>query len=167
MLLAQQGHEESYRQLLQELASAIAAYVRSRFGDSDIVDDCVQESLVAIHQARNSYEAKYLFRPWLFAIVRYKTIDMLRKKNHHPHCGNLTSREDNKNIDDTVDQSIDFDALLSALSATHREAIVLTKVEGFSIREAAAKLCISESAMKVRVHRALDASRQLLKEELH
>jgi len=63
------------------------------------------------------------------------------------------------------EQMQDCGQVLLALSDIHREAILLTKLHGFSMKEAAKKLDISEGAMKVRVHRALDASKQLLETE--
>ncbi|MEO0443545.1 MAG: sigma-70 family RNA polymerase sigma factor [Pseudomonadota bacterium] len=172
MASAQQGNESAYRQLLTELGDVIAAYLRSRFGDLDLLEDCVQESLIAIHKARNTYEPKRLFRPWLFAIVRHKSIDVLRKKQRqYTGSDQQTLAQDNSDsITDSFDSQIDADLhcgqLLASLSDKHREAIVLTKLEGLSMREAADQLNISESAMKVRVHRALDASRQLLEAEM-
>lgn len=163
MLSAQQGNESDYRQLLQELGVAIASYLRARFGDLHILEDCVQESLMAIHQARNTYEPRHLFRPWLFAIVRYKTIDLLRKKSMHHKIDVLDDEPVDTHQD--LEKSLSCGQVLAALSDRHREAIELTKIRGFSIREAATRLKISESAMKVRVHRALDASRKILEQE--
>lgn len=168
MTSAQQGNEKDYRQLLSELGNAIEAYVRLRFGYSDIVEDCVQESLIAIHKARDTYESSRLFRPWLFAIVNYKTIDVLRKREQQQRV----VEKQNNCVDTEEFMSQDQDAkyervqecgqVLSALPAIYRDALLLTKLQGLSIKEAAKKLDISESALKVRVHRALDASRQLL-----
>ncbi|MGH1487230.1 MAG: sigma-70 family RNA polymerase sigma factor [Cellvibrionaceae bacterium] len=169
MASAQQGNETDYKQLLGELGDSIAAYLRSRFGDIDALEDCVQESLIAIHKARNTYETQRLFRPWLFAIVRHKTIDILRKKEmYQQKIQNLESEQHHDNLDvqfDHVDTGVDCGQLLAALPDKHRQAIILTKLEGLSMREAAQQLNISEGAMKVRVHRALDASRQLLEGE--
>lgn len=53
---------------------------------------------------------------------------------------------------------------LSGLPGGQREAFVLTKVAGLSVREASAVLGISEGAIKVRVHRALGAMRDLLRQ---
>lgn len=165
---AQQGNEEVYRQLLHELGHAIAAYLRKRFGDIDIMEDCVQESLIAVHQARQSYEKHRLFRPWLFAIVRHKTIDVLRKKNTHQKILQAQSKAENDATTATDnDKTLRCGQILSALSDKHRQAIILTKLEGLTMREAAQHLDISEGAMKVRVHRALDASRQLLEAEIN
>lgn len=168
MASAQQGCESDYQQLLTELGEAIAAYLRVRFGSLDIIEDCVQESLIAIHKARNTYEPQRLFRPWLFAIVRYKTIDVLRKKNIDRRRVEILQHEeicDNDRHSEGLDAGLNCGQILAALPDKYRQAIVLTKLEGLSMREAAAQLNISEGAMKVRVHRALDASRQLLEAE--
>ncbi|MGH1438771.1 MAG: sigma-70 family RNA polymerase sigma factor [Cellvibrionaceae bacterium] len=175
MVSAQNGNEKDYRQLLEELGNAITAYLRLRFGNIDILEDCVQESLMAIHKARNTYEPSRLFRPWLFAIVNHKTIDILRKRDKHhnvlehkmAHQKELESVEGNQlyTQETEFEQIQDCGQVLLALSEIHREAILLTKLQGFSMKEAAQKLDISEGAMKVRVHRALDASKQLLEAE--
>lgn len=175
MISAQRGNEDDYRQLLSELGHAIAAYLHSRFGSLDVLEDCVQESLMAIHKARDTYEASRLFRPWLFAIVNYKTVDILRKRERHNSViyektqseKQLLEIEENYLFSGEAkfEKLQDCKQLLSALPTIHREAILLTKLHGLSMKEAAEKLDISESAMKVRVHRALDASRQLLETE--
>ncbi|MFT6388727.1 MAG: RNA polymerase sigma-70 factor (ECF subfamily) [Cellvibrionaceae bacterium] len=175
MTNAQRGNENDYRQLLSELGDTIAAYLRSRFGDLDVLEDCVQESLMAIHKARDTYETSRLFRPWLFAIVNHKTIDMLRKRDKHHNVINekMFQQKELMSIeaDHLVDRENKFDKmqscgqLLMSLPDIHREAILLTKLQGLSMKEAAEHLEISEGAMKVRVHRALDASRKLLKSE--
>lgn len=177
MISAQNGNEDSYRQLLQELGDAIAHYLQSRFGHFDALEDCVQESLIAVHKARNTYESHRLFRPWLFAIVRHKTIDLLRKKDTYQKKVATLEKDELEfkkeyssriaDADLSIEAGIDCNQILSALSDKHREAIVLTKLQGLSIREAAEQINISESAMKVRVHRALDASRQLLESEFY
>ena len=76
---AQAGNAGSYEQLLAELVPAIRGYLYSRSGRFDAIDDCVQECLLAVHQARHTYDARRPFRPWLFAIVRNRTIDVLRE----------------------------------------------------------------------------------------
>ena len=81
MVNAQAGNESDYRQLLTELTDVIFNFLRSRFGDHHFIEDCVQETLMAIHQARHTYDQHRPFRPWLFAIVRHKAIDTLRKQS--------------------------------------------------------------------------------------
>ena len=169
MVNAQAGDESDYRQLLKELAIVIQKFLRSRFGDHHFIEDCVQESLIAVHQARHTYDAQRPFRPWLFAIVRHKAIDALRKQR----------TRDNVVESYKTEQQILFQAgdprasegeflegsLLASLSQQHREVLVLTKIMGYSIAEAADRLGISESAVKVRVHRAIRRLQQSLAQD--
>ena len=166
MVNAQAGNESDYRQLLKELAIVIQKFLRSRFGYHHFVEDCVQEALIAVHQARHTYDPQRPFRPWLFAIVRHKAIDYLRKQrtrekviDHYKSEQEVLSQPGNQSSSD-----IEFSEgrLLASLSTQHREVLVLTKIIGYSIAEAAEKLGISESAVKVRVHRAIRRLQQLL-----
>ncbi len=166
MASAQSGNEYDYYQLLQELGQAIAAYLHARFGHFPALEDCVQESLLAIHEARHTYEPARLFRPWLFAIVRHKTIDFFRrKKAYDKMLEQQKQQHDIVYLQEHASEAISAGHILGALSAQHREALTLTKLQGFSVGEAASKLNISESAMKVRVHRALHSARRLLEAE--
>ncbi len=84
MRQSQIGDAASYAQLLNELGDVIEAFLRTRFGRAHFVEDCVQESLLALHRARHSYDTGRPFRPWMFAVVRHKTIDVLRARRDTP-----------------------------------------------------------------------------------
>ncbi|MFZ8528631.1 sigma factor, partial [Staphylococcus aureus] len=43
-----------------------------------MVDDAVQDTLIAIHEKRHTYDPERPFKPWLMAVARYKWIDRLR-----------------------------------------------------------------------------------------
>ena len=86
MCSAQAGHEAAYRLLLEELSEVINRYLCSRFGHHHFIEDSVQDTLVAIHQARHTYDQRRRFRPWLFAIVRHKAIDTLRRQKAIRTC---------------------------------------------------------------------------------
>jgi RNA polymerase sigma-70 factor (ECF subfamily) len=159
MVNAQAGKEADYRRLLGELADVIHAFLRSRFGNGHFIEDCVQETLIAIHEARHTYDNQRPFRPWLFAIVRHKAIDTLRKRNTRQR---LTASY--KSTQEALAQSgrsseaeaeITSSHLLDLLPEPQRQALMLTKLIGLSVAEAAEKLEISESLVKVRVHRAI------------
>jgi RNA polymerase sigma-70 factor (ECF subfamily) len=166
MVNAQAGNESDYRQLLTELTDVIYNFLRSRFGNHHFIEDCVQETLIAIHQARHTYDRHRPFRPWLFAIVRHKAIDTLRKQRTRQK---ITSqyRGEQEILFRTSQQSeaeseIIKGRLLESLSVQYREVLVLTKIIGFSIAETAEKLDISESLVKVRVHRAIRKLKQMM-----
>jgi len=158
MVSAQSGVESDYRRLLTELTDVIYNFLRSRFGNHHFIEDCVQETLIAIHQARHTYDRHRPFRPWLFAIVRHKAIDTLRKQNTRQKITNQYKGEQDilsqTSQQSEVENEIIRGHLLDALSKEYREVLVLTKIIGFSIAETAEKLGISKSLVKVRVHRA-------------
>lgn len=161
MVQAQAGDEPAYVQLLGELAEAIKAYLLARFDVHDTVDDCVQECLIAIHGARHTYDGRRPFRPWMFAIVRHKAIDMLRKNASRQRL----ESEVEPIASDLAPSDDEASRLLAALSSDYREAVLLTKFWGFSISESATRLGVSESVIKVRVHRAINKLRRLLEAE--
>ena len=156
---------------MKELGSAIEAYVRSRFGSSgssDFPEECVQESLLAVHRARHTYDPRRPFRPWLFTIVRHKAIDLLRRQRVRG-AGDSLDAEDGRPPPPAAaadpSHRIDGVTLLAGLQPKYREALVLTKLEGCSIEEAAERAGVSASAMKTRVHRAIRAVRKSLRAE--
>ena len=55
--------------------------------------------------------------------------------------------------------------LFEPLSPQYREAITLTKLDGLSMAEAAARLSVSQGTLKVRVHRAIGRLRRLIEAE--
>jgi RNA polymerase sigma-70 factor (ECF subfamily) len=166
MVSAQSGNQPHYRQLLGELAIAIHKFLCVRFGDHPSTEDMVQESLMAIHKARHTYDPKRPFRAWMFAIVRHKAIDVLRGEQARVNTLDTYGREqavlsqaDGQNV---FKGEIADGRLFASLSPTYKEVLILTKIQGYSVAETADRLGISESAVKVRVHRAIRKLQQSL-----
>ncbi len=171
MCRAQDGDRGAYERLMVELASAIEGYLRARFREdcaSDFFEDCVQESLIAIHRARHTYDPRRSFRPWLFTIVRHKAIDFLRRERVRRHTAPVEGNEEHAGVAaGPVDPShgLDGATLLGGLEPKYQEALVLTKLHGYSLDEAAARVGVSVPAMKSRVHRAIRAVQKSLRAE--
>ncbi|GAB1267397.1 sigma-70 family RNA polymerase sigma factor [Aurantivibrio infirmus] len=168
MHAAQQGDDESYHLLLDSLGNAITAYLRTRFGALSFLEDCVQECLLAIHQGRHTYQSHRPFRPWLFAIVRHKTIDLLRRRHYttpvqHEHVDIEIHEPVATGSGSRADELVQREDIFSQLKPSFRQALIMTKVLGLSVREAASETGISEAAMKVRVHRAINAVQKDMK----
>jgi RNA polymerase sigma-70 factor (ECF subfamily) len=163
MAAAHRGDSRLYERLLRELASVIAAYVRSRFGTLFYTEDCVQECLIAIHNARHTYDPTRPFRPWLFAIVRNKTVDLLRRSYTSNRVREAPA--DPHAVAPDPPAELEAGEILAGLKPEFRNALTLTKIIGYSINEAAQRSGISETAMKSRVSRAIRAAELLLREE--
>ena len=168
MVRAQAGDDTAYRELLAELAKVSSHFLKGRLGNQHFIEDCVQDTLLAIHQARHTYDPQRPFRAWFYAILRYKVVDYLRRQRsaQQPGESQLSAQAEEPNAtQQTLDEAIAPGRLIQALSPPHREAIALTKIIGLSNAEAAARLDISEGALKVRVHRAIGRMRRMLEAE--
>src|SRR5689334_3741572 len=91
MIAALNGDERAYREALSRTSRYLRGYYRTRLsragrGSSD-AEDLVQETLMAVHARRESYDPEQPFTPWLYAIARYKLIDHLRRSR--AAAGNL------------------------------------------------------------------------------
>jgi RNA polymerase sigma-70 factor (ECF subfamily) len=120
---------------------------------------------MAVHARRDSYDPEQPFTPWLYAVARYKLIDYLRRSR--AAAGNLpfddiaeiTAHDDGM----ASESSFDLDRLLERLPSRFRDAIQSVKLQGLSVSEAAARAGISESAVKVNVHRGMKALAALVR----
>lgn len=163
MTVALDGDARAYRTLLEQLTGHLRAYYRRRFASAGQgaaeAEDLLQEVLIAIHTRRHTYDASQPFTPWLHAIARYKFLDYLRQTKSTMKDVPIESVWEltaHSNIT-AIENGLDLDRLLSQISFTTRQAIRYVKLEGLSIREAADRCGMSESAVKVAVHRGLKA----------
>jgi len=159
------GDREVYARLMTELGAVVESFVRARFGatrDVEFLEDCVQEALLTLHRVRHTWDRRLPFRPWLFAIVRHKVIDLLRRR--------AVRRSEEPPAEEPAHETdpaagLDGARLLAQLEPAYREALVLTKLEGYSLEEAATRAGVSTGAMKTRVHRALRTLQKRLRDE--
>lgn len=162
MLQAQAGDETAYRVLLTELSGRLRAYYRRRLttmaGDAE---DLVQETLLAIHNQRHTYDRSRPLTTWCYAIARYKLVDFLRRHGRREALTDSIdddfSQELSADNPDSTDARRDMQQLLETLPERQRQSVVHVKIEGRSVVETAALTGMSESAIKVNVHRALKA----------
>jgi RNA polymerase sigma-70 factor (ECF subfamily) len=166
MCRANAGDRHAYERLLAEIGDVMERYLRRRFGDSDLVEECVQECLLSIHRARASYQPSRPFRSWMFTIVRHKTIDLLRRRGTRQRHETAAPRGEEVAAP-AVDPGAALQAAeaLAAIRPEYRDALILTKLEGHSLGDAAKLAGVSITAMKSRVHRGIREVQSLLERE--
>jgi RNA polymerase sigma-70 factor (ECF subfamily) len=123
----------------------------------------MQETLMAVHSRRASYEPSRPFTAWVYAMAHYKLVDYLRRKRVRSAVP-LDACEDDlfaANEHEQMEASRDVERLLSDLPPRQRDAIRLTRIEGLSIDEAAGRTGQSPVATKVGIHRGLKRLRLL------
>lgn len=78
---AQAGDEAAYREALGCLAERLRGFLRRRMQSlPDELEDLVQETLLAIHLQRGTYDAAVPVSRWALAIARHKLIDLWRRR---------------------------------------------------------------------------------------
>lgn len=165
MRAANRGDTVAYRRLLEALTPLLRMVVRrslsrSNRGATD-AEDIVQETLLAMHLKRHTWDERQPLEPWIKAIAHHKLVDCLRRRGFH----------DSVPIDDYLEILADTPTqadltagecadLLSTLQDRQRQIVQGISIEGRTAREMAEQLSMTEVAVRVALHRALKALAQ-------
>jgi RNA polymerase sigma-70 factor (ECF subfamily) len=153
------GDEPAYRTFLAELATHLRSWLRGRLARlPQEIEDLLQEILLAVHNQRHTYDPKQPLKPWVHAIARYKIIDLLRRRSRNEMLNDPLDDEDQLFVGvsgDAAEARYDLAKLLDELPDRQRLPILYVKVEGASVADTAKRTGMSESAVKVGIHRGL------------
>ena len=167
MLAGLEGDAAAHKALLTRLSSNLRAYFKThlaRIGEGPVdAEDLVQETLIALHTRRHTYDRSQPLTPWVYAIARYRLVDFLRRTRASARDVAIGEAEHVLANDDpsAVESGLDLERLMAQLTPKARQAIRFVKLDGLSVSEAAARSGMSESAVKVSVHRGLRALSRL------
>ena len=155
MLAGLAGDAAAYRKLLDGLARHLRAYFARRVGPS-AAEDLVQETLIAMHSRRATYEPSQPLTAWVYGIARYKLIDEYRRTKRHAtvpldEAPELFAHDEVE----SAGARRDVEKLLAKLPDGKRALVRAIKLDGQSVADVAATSGLSESAVKVTVHRAI------------
>lgn len=159
MQRGQAGDVTAWRELLTLLGRQIRSYFARRLDSSAgaDVEDLVQETLMAIHRRRMTYDSTQPFTAWAHAIARYKLIDFWRrnrKRKHVPLDDVADWLEGGSSAEEGAVRA-DLARVLSILPERQQRLVRDVKIEGLSLAEAGLRIGISEGAAKVALHRAM------------
>jgi RNA polymerase sigma-70 factor, ECF subfamily len=144
-------------------------------------EDALQDALLSAFRHLDQFQGRAQFMTWLHSIVTNAARSKLRREQARPFSYSLdepwSTREDTSFADTLVDPRGNLDdqyvhvercqiltAILKELPAKLRATIVLCDIEGLRVKETAAKLGLSESAVKIRRFRANRLLRKRVKE---
>lgn len=140
-------------------AVAVAAQILS---DRALAEDAVQESFLRVIRKRDQYVPGSPFSCWFYTIVRNVCVDMLRKCTREKATINAIA--DRRRFNAPRADSPEIPELLSVLSKSDQDVLVLRIVHGLGFRDVAAALGISEEAAKKRAQRALRRLRRKIRD---
>lgn len=167
MICCLSGDAASQTHLLRAVVPILGSFYRRRMlGGAGDVDDLIQETLIAVHTRRATFDRDRGFSEWLFAIARYKMIDHFRKTGRTCTIEGLEEQLVSDGFENASGAELDINRLLDDLPLKQATAIRATRLEGLSTAEAAARGNIGESDVKVSVHRGLKALMARIKGEI-
>jgi RNA polymerase sigma-70 factor, ECF subfamily len=160
MRAAVSGDTSAYRRLLRELSPMLRRLASRGFAHNSLspedAEDVVQDTLLAVHLKRHTWDEHQPLLPWVHAIARNKIIDNLRRRGRRSYLP----------IDDFSDwladdrqpaemNNVDAENVIGKLKGRDREIVLALSIEGVSARQVAQRLGMSEGAVRVALHRAL------------
>jgi RNA polymerase sigma-70 factor (ECF subfamily) len=159
LMLGMDGDATAYHLFLKEISARLRGYFRRRLsGMLDEVEDLVQEAVLAIHNQRHTYDPEQPLTAWIYAIARYKMVDLLRRYQRQ-EVYNVPLDDESEWLaspdTDAGEARRDVMSLLVQLPERQRLPIQHVKLEGLSVAETARLTGISESAVKVGIHRGM------------
>lgn len=167
MVRVQQGDAIAYQRLFERHHGRIYGYMVRRCGDRALAADLFQETFLAVHRARHTWQATRPFRPWLFGIAvnqlrdharrNRRTIDVVDTELELDRGGPVVSQHS--------DARIHLEDAIAGLPDTLRDAFLLGVVEGFDHNEVAQLLEISPDNARARISRARKMLRLALEGE--
>jgi RNA polymerase sigma-70 factor (ECF subfamily) len=156
MIAGLDGNADDHAALLRLLVPLLRGFYRRRAsGDGDDIEDLVQDTLIAVHTRRSTYDRDRPFSAWLFAIARYKMIDHFRRNRRTQPIEGLEDILMAEGFEDASCARMDVDDLLEMLPPKQARMIRATRIDGLSVAEAADTHGLGESDVKISVHRGL------------
>ena len=170
MRAAMAGDEVAYRAFLTAITPSIRATARrnlARFslGASE-AEDVVQDTLLAVHLKRQTWDQGRPIGPWISAIARNKFIDLMRRRGRNAQVPiedviETLAAEDNE----TALDNYDVQRMLDNLNEKQRAVVRSLAIDGASVRQTAERLNMTEGAIRVTLHRAVKALAAIYREQ--
>jgi RNA polymerase sigma factor (sigma-70 family) len=167
------GEVAAFHRLYALVAPRILAYLISLIGERAGAEDLLQLTFLKVHQSRSSYVRDADPVPWIYTIAHRTCLDELRKKKRapvkltsdgelpgEPRAGLRGQAEEIEARDDDGTSARISLADLDGLPPNQKEALLLTKVHGHSVSQAATIAGTTPGAIKLRAHRAYVTLRQ-------
>ncbi|SFP23050.1 RNA polymerase sigma-70 factor, ECF subfamily [Mesorhizobium sp. NFR06] len=152
------GDEKAYADFLHRIAALVRGFVRRKVVQGGVdPEDVVQETLLAIHVKRHTWRQDAPVLPWVYAIARFKLIDAFRRRGRRIEVEIDEIAETFAEPETEKVSERDINRALDGLPPAQRSVVSSISVDGQSIGETATRLGISETAVRVSLHRGLAA----------
>ena len=166
MKLSLNGDQRAYAVLLKETARFLRSFLAKRLSFSNEVEDLLQEILISIHKARHTYDGNRPYKPWAYAIAKFRLQDYLRAhySDQLRHAVEWSELEESlpEHVTETGISYESINGEVEKLPEKQAAILRLMHREGHTAKEVAEKMGMNESAVKVAAHRAYKVLRSKL-----
>ncbi len=162
---ANAGDGQAYARFLHAITPVLRGLVRSRGRalGADAHEDVLQEVLLAIHLKRQTWREDAPLLPWLYAIARYKLADAFRRRGAAIHLPIEDLQAELAAPVHDASAARDSAVLLGRLDARSAAIVRAMNLEGESAAEVGQRLEMSEGAVRVALHRAMQRMMRIVK----
>jgi RNA polymerase sigma-70 factor, ECF subfamily len=158
-----------FEKLIKENEEKIINLIHGMTGDYHVAQDLTQEAFLKAYQSKQSFNGKSKFSTWLYRIAVNTAIDYQRKQGvrlEHPSEEISSKPTDSDQDPDDKCQKHAIKKILftniARLPNEQRDVFMLREINGFSTKEVADILNISNDLVKWRLHKARNSLRKLL-----
>lgn len=164
LMSARNGDNHSYQLFLQGIMKVVKDYIKVRIKNKDLVLDMTQEVMLGIHKALPTYDGQRPLNPWLYSVAKYKLIDYWRKSEKEKDHSEFMEQAHGQHESDQENRYMASEvmSLLKEFTEKERDLVERTKIDGQSIKEVALETGLSESNIKVIVHRVMKALKDMV-----
>lgn len=150
-----------------EVTRLVTEFARNRLRGADGAEDIVQETLLAIHRARHTYDPRRPFGPWMYTIARHRLSDFAAKQRRRsetevPGQAGAEDMCPQEPIAEHAGSAGFLRRALAQLSNQQRDVIRMLKFEDRSVAEISQRTGLSVSSVKVTAHRGYKKLRKLI-----
>jgi RNA polymerase sigma-70 factor (ECF subfamily) len=173
------GDAAAFEQLVREAGPRMLVVARRFLRSESDAQDAVQEAFLSAFKALGGFDAQARLSTWLHRIVVNVCLMRLRTAKRHPEVsieGMLPAfvedghqRNPAKSWNETPEviiQRLETRALVRSsidqLPEMYRAVLLLRDIEGFDTQETANMLELNANTVKIRLHRARQALREML-----
>lgn len=166
MQRALNGDQRAYAALLQQTSRLLRPFLARRLNSSGDIDDLLQEILISIHKARSTYDGRRPYKPWAYAIAKFRLSDFLRAHyaDQLHHAVDFDELEEML-PEDVTETGFSYESIhteVQKLPGKQASILAMMHRDGYTAKEVAAKMDMNESAVKVAAHRAYKMLRKML-----
>lgn len=168
------GDEEAFSEILVRCRPSILRVVRRAVRRADDLDDLLQEIFLRIFVSLARLQSPQFLDAWVRRVTLNATYDYLRKQRRIPEVLMTDLLESQLRAVETlgcsprqsgechqIESRVEADALLASIPLPDRELLLLREVDGYSVKDLAQALSVSENAVAVRLLRARRKARRV------